>query len=111
MISRSHSAAPDLGTKHRVLHEASAWLRGVAATRVRQINAQLKDIETSAYGAIVAPLGRTGATGSRADRSCDRCNTYVPPGDLLHMFVYRATARIHLAGGLCGRCAAKEGIR
>jgi len=93
------------------IHEPSAWLRGAAARRVRQIGVQLKDIDTSAYGAIVAPFGRTGAPGSRADRSCDRCDSYVPEGDLLHMFVYQPTARIHLAGGLCTSCARKEASR
>jgi len=109
-VPLSRSDWPDLGTKHRVLHEPSAFLRGAAATRVRQINAQLKDIDTSSYGAIVAPLGRTGALGSRADRSCDRCDTYVPPGRTLHLFVYQPTPRIHLCAGLCGRCAEKEGV-
>lgn len=94
-----------------MIHECSAWMRGAAATRVRQISAQLKDIDTSAYGAIIAPLGRTGAPGSRADRSCDRCDSYVLEGDLLHMFVYQATPRIHLAGGLCSSCAQKEASR
>ena len=94
-----------------VAHEPSAWLRGAAARRVREIGAQLKDTDTSTYGAIVAPLGRGGAPGSRADRSCDRCGTYVRQGDLLHMFVYQPTSRIHLSGGLCGRCARKEGAR
>jgi hypothetical protein len=108
MISRSRSAAPDLRAKHRIIHEPSAWLRGAAATRVRQISARLKDIDASAYGAIVAPLGRTGALGSRADRSCDRCNTYVPPGRTLHLFVFQPTPRIHLIGGLCPACEAKE---
>jgi hypothetical protein len=90
------------------IHEPSAWLRGVAATRVRQIEAQLKDVDTSAYGAVVAPLGWTGAPGSRADRSCDRCDSYVPPGSTLLLFLYQPTARIHLAGGLCAACARKE---
>jgi len=107
MVTQARSAL----SEHRIIQEASAWLRGAAAKRVRQISAQLKDIDTSAYGAIVSPLGRTGAPGSRADRSCDRCNIFVPEGDLLHMFVYRPTPRIHLAGGLCGRCAAKECAR
>lgn len=113
------SESPAKGSIHRVaagrcettIHEPSAWLRGAAAMRVRQITAQLKDIDTSAYGAIVAPFGRTGPSGSRADRSCDRCNTYVPPGRTLHLFVYKPTPRIHLCCGLCGRCAAKEGAR
>jgi hypothetical protein len=108
MISRRSSAAPDLGVKHRIIHEPSAWLRGAAATRVRQINARLKDIDTSAYGAIVAQLGRTGALGSREDRSCNRCGTYVPPGRTLYLSVYQPTPRIHLCCGLCASCERKE---
>jgi hypothetical protein len=93
------------------IHECTAWMRTAAARRVRQIEAELKDIDTSTYGAIVAPIGMTGAPGSREDRSCDRCRAFVPPGDLLHMFVYRATARIHLAGAFCTACARKEGTQ
>jgi len=99
-------------TRHKTtIHESSAWLRGAAATRVRQINAQLKDLDTSTYGAIVAPFALSGPPGSREDRRCDRCRVDVPEGDLLHMFVYWATPRIHLAGGLCAACARKEGAR
>jgi len=87
-------------------HEPSAWLRGAVAKRVRQINAAVADVK--AFGAIVAPLGRTGPPGSRADRECDRCGRYVPCGDLLYLFAFAATPRIHLAGGLCGRCEATE---
>jgi len=90
------------------VHEPSAWLRGAAARRVRQINAAGLDVE--AFGVVVAPLGRTGPPGSRADRECDRCCSYVPEGDLLHLVTYRPTARILLAGGLCSSCARKEGL-
>lgn len=91
------------------IHEPSAWLRGAAARRVRQIEAL--PVDTSAYGAIVSPLGRTGEPGSRDDRTCDRCGRYVPASKTLHMFVFRPTPQIHLAGGLCGSCARKEGRR
>jgi hypothetical protein len=111
MISRSRSARPDLGDKHQIIHEPSAWMRGAAAKRARQIGEQLKGIDTSAYGAIVSLLGRTGPPGSREDRECDRCRRFVPKGDLLHLFTYQPTPQIHLAGGLCGSCARKEGPR
>jgi hypothetical protein len=111
--SRPAGAAPESLTKATAprlpQHEPSAWLRGAAAQRVRQIEAAVPD--PSAYGAVVAPLGRTGPPGSREDRECDRCRSYVPEGDLLHLFTYQPTPRIHLAGGLCGRCAAKERAR
>jgi hypothetical protein len=86
------------------VHEPSAWLRGVAAERVRLINT----LDVEAYGVIIAPLGRTGDPGSRADRECDRCRRFVPQGDPLHLFTYHPTPRIILAGGLCSSCKAKE---
>jgi hypothetical protein len=89
------------------IHEPSAWLRGAAARRVRQI--KNLPVDTSAYAMVIAPLGRTGDPGSREDRECDRCRSYVPEGDVLHLFTYRATPGVHLAGGLCGSCARKEG--
>jgi len=106
MVPRSRSAAPDLGTKHRVLHEPSAWMRGAAAKRVRQINAAVTD--APAFALIVAPLGRSGPPGSREDRECDRCGRYVPEGDLLHLIAYQPTALILLCAGLCTSCAQKE---
>jgi hypothetical protein len=95
-------------TTHRFLpnHEPSAWLRRAAAKRVRQI--KNLPVDASAYGAIVSPLGRTGEPGSRADRTCDRCGTYVPASGTLHIFIYQPTPRIHLFGGLCAACQARE---
>jgi hypothetical protein len=102
----AHESSTKTTARSLPQHEPSAWLRQAAAKRVRQIGAAVTD--TSAFGAIVSPLGRTGEPGSREDRTCDRCGRYVPQGELLHLFTYQPTPRIHLAGGLCGRCAAKE---
>lgn len=103
MVTQARSAPSEL----QIIQEASAWLRGAAARRVNQIH------DLSAFGAItiVAPLGRIGPPGSRADRSCDRCDRYVPPRDMLHLLAYQAAPRIVLCAGLCGRCAAKESPR
>lgn len=98
-------------TRYRpTIREPSAWLRGAAARRVAQIGAQLKDIDASAYGMVVAPLGSSGPPGSLADRQCDRDGAWVPPSETLHVFAYRATPRIMLCGGLCASCARKEGV-
>ena len=99
--------APNLG-RPTTIHEPSAWLRGAAAKRARQIRVKFKGIDIPADSVIVAPLGRAGALGSRADRECDRCFAYVPPGDLLYLFVYQPTPRINLCCGLCATCERKE---
>jgi hypothetical protein len=93
-------------TGPQLVEEPSAWLRGAAARRVRQI--KNLHLDTSAYAVVIAPIGRTGDPGSHEDRECDRCRSYVPQGDVLHLFTYRAKPRILLAGGLCGSCTAKE---
>ena len=105
--SSTKTTTPMITVPTDVAHEPSAWLRGVAAERVRLINV----LDVEAYGVVIAPLGRTGTPGSREDRECDRCRAYVPEGDLLHMFTYQPTPRIILAGGLCSVCASKEGVR
>jgi hypothetical protein len=104
----SVTAGADNARKARYLpnHEPSAWLRRAAAKRVREI--KNLHLDTSAYAAVIAPLGRTGPPGSRADRECDRCGRYVPERDLLHLFTYQPTPRIHLTGGLCAACQARE---
>jgi hypothetical protein len=94
----------DCGTQ--VVEEPSAWLRSTGARRARQIRAL--HLDASAFGVLIAPLGQTGPPGSREDRSCDRCRTYVPEPGILHVFVYRPDAQIHLCGGLCPACARKE---
>lgn len=91
-----------------LIREPSAWMRGSAATRARQINALHLD---STYALVIAPLGKTGEPGTREDRSCDRCGIYVPQGRPLMLLTYQPRPRILLCTGLCGRCAAKEGIR
>ena len=105
--SSTKTTTPMITVPTDVAHEPSAWLRGVAAKLVRQINA----LNVEDFGVVVAPLGRTGPPGSREDRECDRCRRFVPEGDTLHLITYRATPRIFLAGGLCSVCASKEGAR
>ena len=89
--------------------EPSAWLRSAAAARVRQIKATVPNVE--AYGVVIAPLGETGPKGSREDRSCDRCRTYVPQNAHLHLLTYHVTPKILLCAGFCSVCASKEGTR
>jgi hypothetical protein len=87
------------------IHEPSAWMRGAAAKRVRQI----EDLHLDTRALIIAPLGRVGTPGSREDRECDRCGVCVREGDLLHLFGYYAAPKVIICCGLCGRCARKEG--
>jgi hypothetical protein len=105
MVTQARSAP----SEHRTIHEPSAWLRGAAAKRVRQI--ENLHLDASAFGVIVSPLGSSGPPGSRADRECDRCGSYVPQAGRLHLFAYRPTPRIFLCAGMCASCAKKEDAR
>lgn len=91
-----------------VVHEPSAWIRNRMAERVAAVTAAGVDPHHGPTR-IVAPLGSTGAPGSRADRECDRCGEHVPEGRLLHLVVVPVTPYLHLAGGLCTPCVAREG--
>lgn len=89
--------------------EPSAWMRQRLAERV-----EVAVRERAAAGgdvAVVIPLGRTGTPGSREERSCDRCSTYVPPGTELLMLVFRPEPWLHITGGLCQACWSLEAGR
>jgi len=93
-----------------VTHEPSAWLRAAVARRVRQVRGHGLD-PSRADPLIVAPLGRTGAPGSREDRECDRCRSYTPQGDLFYPFGFQPLPGLLLVGGLCAACHRREAIR
>ncbi len=86
--------------------EASAWMRGTVARRLRQIAA--RRLHLDGHTTVVAPLGRPAAPGSDDDRSCDRCGSFTPIGELFHPIAVRPKPWLTLIGGLCGVCADKE---
>ena len=59
---------------------------------------------------ILWPLGRSGKAGTREDRTCDRCRTYVPKGDTFYPAIIQATLRMLAVGGLCTTCYAIEAV-
>ncbi|MGD8214041.1 hypothetical protein [Aestuariimicrobium sp. Y1814] len=88
-------------------HEPSAWLRGMVADALRHA-AHLAGL-LGPDDVMVAPLtGRSTRSGSREDRCCDRCGTYVPEGPGFHLLVTQPTPWLLLCGGLCAACAALE---
>lgn len=91
------------------IHEPSAWLRGAVARRLAVID-QLTDLPEH-DDILIGPLGRAGTPGSREDRTCDRCRQYTPPGGKFHPLPVHPRPDVLLVGGLCARCARKEGIR
>ena len=97
---------PDWSTFTGPGAEASAWLRGIVARRMRQVEAMQLDLDGRTT--VVAPLGRPAAPGSDDDRTCDRCGHFTPVGGLFHPIVVRPVAWLILTGGLCTGCADKE---
>lgn len=99
---KGDSTSPD---RPAVVIEPSAWLRVAAARRVRDINAALasQGIPADNNAVVVTPLGKPSAPGSRGDRSCDRCDRYVPEDTTFWLFQY-ALRGVLLFGGLCQAC-------
>lgn len=98
---------PSTTTSTYHVTEATHWLR----TRLGQIieGCAVLGLNTeSSTTTIVVPLGRTGAPGTREDRSCDRCGTYVPPGSLLYGTKHQVRPALLVVGALCPDCADRE---
>jgi hypothetical protein len=57
---------------------------------------------------IICPLGRGAVPGSREDRECDRCRSYTPVGPKFYSFLLPVARSLHLVGGMCATCWAKE---
>jgi hypothetical protein len=87
-------------------HEPSAWLRGQVARRVAYVKGA--GLDPTGDTLIVAPLGRSAVPGGREDRTCERCRSYTPVGPPFHVFILPAARSLHLVGGLCAGCWAKE---
>lgn len=93
-------------------HEPSAWLREVESLRLAQLDAFLAEgpIPADVTSIVLAIAGRHTLPGERADRVCDRCGVYVPPGLPLEGVVSQPRPGVYLVGGLCQACAQLEGV-
>lgn len=89
-----------------IVREPTAWLRGRAGERVREICAM--GLDPDGTTTIVVPLGRSGRIGSREERTCDRCRTYVPVGTLFYPVAHHPAKSVFVVGGLCASCVAME---
>lgn len=87
--------------------EPTAWLRGRVGAIIEGCHALGLD-PSDASTTIVVPLGRTGPPGSREDRSCDRCGTFMPPPANLYMSRLHPLPGLLVVGGLCAVCAGHE---
>jgi len=92
-----------------VVREPTAWLRGRGAERVRAALARGLDPHDGP-DTIITPLGRH-PRNDRDDRTCDRCDTYVPPGTLFWPVVLHPARQLLVIGGLCGTCKDLEVVR
>lgn len=93
------------------LTEPTAWLREAAAMRARQATFLGADVLHNG-GVVIIPIGgRSGINDPIEDRTCDRCRTYVPPGEFFAPFRSEfkvPPGRVIVFGGLCAGCASKE---
>ena len=98
--------------------EPSVWLRSTLCARIREL---LTDQHIAAHlahgGTAVTTLGGPTCPSTRADRSCDRCGRYVPPGSQPGDFLTTSVAydqpeagTVLITLGLCRRCSDAEGL-
>lgn len=92
--------------------EPSAWCRATGAAQARRAERMMGDLSGATGPLVIAPLvGRLTEHGTEADRTCDRCGRYVPPGEDYVAGVYRPRPRLVLVLGLCVEHARAEGVR
>lgn len=89
------------------IHEPSAWLRDRMAERAHRARSLGFDLRRPSP-VVIMPLGSSGAPGTRADRECDRCETFVPEGQALYGSRLHALPGLLLVGAFCTACAALE---
>lgn len=89
-------------------HESTAWLRGATADAERRARAAQADFDAPAFAVVT--LGPPTQPGTREDRTCDRCRTYVPEDILFWTFLQNRPGGIYVVGGLCGDCKELEGF-
>lgn len=100
-------AAPSLTDAQAPIHEPSAWLRGRVTERAHRARSLGFDLRMPSP-VVIMPLGSSGASGTRADRECDRCETFVPEGQALYGSRLHALPGLLLVGAFCTACAALE---
>lgn len=89
-------------------HEGTAWLRGVTADAERRAREAQAAVHIP-YAAIVS-IGPPTFPGTREDRTCDRCRTFVAEGTLFWTFVQSRRGGVFIVGGLCDECRELEGL-
>lgn len=89
--------------------ELSAWMRGRMGELVTRVTSMGLDPHHGPT-TIVLPLGEPARVGSREDRTCDRCRTYVPTGRALHPVLVHVTPHMVAGGALCRACVDLEGV-
>lgn len=92
--------------------EPSAWMRGAIDRATKRIEAA--GVTRIMCDVVVTPLGNGSEPGSREDRTCDRCEVYVPPGRELTLGTV-AIGRVDgtrgfLVFGLCRTCYGAEDV-
>lgn len=87
-------------------HEASVWLRQRAGDVLAAARPELEQV--GPVDVVLVPLGRHGESGSRLDRSCDRCGVYCPPHTEFWLITWQPDAGLIFTGGLCRACQRRE---
>lgn len=96
--------------------EPTAWLRDADARRLAQLTPTAREAGSATI--LTTLTGSRTTAGTREDRTCDRCEVYVPPtkpGRPVAYFVAwiehsnRRGGRALIVVGLCKRCADAEG--
>lgn len=79
--------------------EPTAWLRAALAEKLARIDAL--ELPLRPGDVILTTLGKA---GGRDDRTCDRCQTYVPKGPLFYVDRFTPRPGVHVVVGLCQVC-------
>jgi len=89
-------------------HEGTAWLRGATADAERRARAAQADLAEPSVAVVT--IGPPALPGTREDRTCDRCRTFVDECILFWSFLQRRSGGVYIVGGLCDECREFEGL-
>lgn len=89
-------------------HEGTAWLRRVTADAERR--AREAQAASRIPHAAVVSIGPPTFPGTREDRTCDRCRTFVAEGVVFWTFTQCRPGGVYIVGGLCDECRELEGL-